>query len=68
MIDIRTIERGCTILILEVKVTMIKPGVEGGGWTVDLTIRVRFPHSMWALCWQGGKRRSGARVGVGSVR
>ena len=34
-------------------------GVEVGGWTVDRTIRVRFPdypHRVWALWWQGGKR------------
>ena len=35
-------------------------GEEVAGWTVDRTIRVRFPaypHRVWALWWQGGKRR-----------
>ena len=35
-------------------------GVEVAGWTWDRTIRVRFPaypHRVWALWWQGGKRR-----------
>ena len=35
-------------------------GVEVAGSTVDRTIQVRFPaypHRVWALCWQGGKRR-----------
>ena len=35
-------------------------GVEVAGWTVDRTIRVRFPaypHRVWALWWQRGKRR-----------
>ena len=35
-------------------------GVEVAGWTADWTIRVRFPayhHCVWALWWQGGKRR-----------
>ena len=35
-------------------------GVEVAGWTLDRKIRVRFPaypHGMWALWWQGGKRR-----------
>ena len=30
------------------------------GWTLDRKIRVRFPaypHRVWALWWQGGKRR-----------
>ena len=35
-------------------------GVDVAGWTVDRTFRLRFPaypHRMWALWWQGGKRR-----------
>ena len=35
-------------------------GVEVAGWTLDRTIRVRFPaypHHVLALWWQGGKRR-----------
>ena len=35
-------------------------GVEVTGMTVDRTIRVQFlayPHPVWALRWQGGKRR-----------
>ena len=35
-------------------------GVEVAGWTLDRKIRVRFPaypHRVWALWWQGGKRR-----------
>ena len=34
-------------------------GVEVAGWTLDRKIRVRFPaypHRVWALWWQGGKR------------
>ena len=33
---------------------------EVAGWTLDRKIRVRFPaypHRVWALWWQGGKRR-----------
>ena len=36
-----------------------RSGVEVAGWTVDRTILVRFlayPHCVWALWWQGGKR------------
>ena len=35
-------------------------GAEVAGWTLDWKIRVRFPaypHRIWALLWQGGKRR-----------
>ena len=35
-------------------------GVEVAGWTLDRKIQVRFPaypHRVWALWWQGGKRR-----------
>ena len=35
-------------------------GAEVAGWTLDRKIRVRFPaypHHVWALWWQGGKRR-----------
>ena len=35
-------------------------GVEVAGWTVDRKIQVRFPpypNCVWALWWQGGKRR-----------
>ena len=35
-------------------------GAEVVGWTLDRKIRVRFPaypHRLWALWWQGGKRR-----------
>ena len=35
-------------------------GAEVAGWTLDRNIRVRFPaypHRVWALWWQGGKRR-----------
>ena len=35
-------------------------GVEVAGWTVDRMTRVRFPaypHRVWALWWQGGRRR-----------
>ena len=35
-------------------------GAEVAGWTSDRKIRVRFPaypHRVWALWWQGGKRR-----------
>ena len=35
-------------------------GAEVAGWTLDRKIRVRFPaypHRLWALWWQGGKRR-----------
>ena len=35
-------------------------GAEVAGWTLDWKIRVRFPaypHHVWALWWQGGKRR-----------
>ena len=35
-------------------------GAEVAGWTLDRMIRVRFPaypHRVWALWWQGGKRR-----------
>ena len=35
-------------------------GAEVAGWTLDWKIRVRFPaypHRVWALWWQGGKRR-----------
>ena len=35
-------------------------GAEVAGWTLDREIRVRFlayPHRVWALWWQGGKRR-----------
>ena len=34
-------------------------GTEVAGWTLDRKIQVRFPaypHCVWALCWQGGKR------------
>ena len=36
-----------------------RSGVEVAGWTVDREIRVWFlgyPHRVWALWWQGGKR------------
>ena len=35
-------------------------GAEVAGWTLDRKIRVWFPaypHRVWALWWQGGKRR-----------
>ena len=35
-------------------------GAEVAGWTLNQKIRVRFltyPHRVWALWWQGGKRR-----------
>ena len=35
-------------------------GAEVADWTLDRKIRVRFPaypHRVWALWWQGGKRR-----------
>ena len=35
-------------------------GTNVAGWTLDRTIRVRFPaypHRVWALWWQGGIRR-----------
>ena len=35
-------------------------GAEVAGWTLDRKIRVRFPaypHRVWVLWWQGGKRR-----------
>ena len=35
-------------------------GVEVAGWILDRKIRVRFPaypHRVWTLWWQGGKRR-----------
>ena len=35
-------------------------GAEVAGWTLDRKVRVRFPayaHRVWALWWQGGKRR-----------
>ena len=35
-------------------------GAEVAGWTLDRKIRVQFPaypHRVWALWWQGGKRR-----------
>ena len=35
-------------------------GAEEADWTLDRKIRVRFPaypHRVWALWWQGGKRR-----------
>ena len=35
-------------------------GAEVAGWTLDRKIRVRFPaypHRVWALWWQGGKKR-----------
>ena len=35
-------------------------GADVAGWTLDRKIRVRFPaypHRVWALWWQGGKRR-----------
>ena len=35
-------------------------GAEVAGWNLDRKIRVRFPaypHRVWALWWQGGKRR-----------
>ena len=35
-------------------------GAEVAGWTLDRKIRVRFPtypHRVWALWWQGNKRR-----------
>ena len=37
-----------------------RSGAEVAGWTLDRKIRVRFPaytHRVWALWWQGGKRR-----------
>ena len=37
-----------------------RSGAEVTGWTLDRKIRVRFPaypHRVWALWWQGGKRR-----------
>ena len=41
-------------------VTARRGGAEVAGWTLDRKIRVRFPaypHRVWALWWQGGKRR-----------
>ena len=46
-------------------------GVEVAGWTLDRTIRVRFPaypHRVWAIWWQEVKDVFGARVGIGSAR
>ena len=40
--------------------TARRGGTEVAGWTLDRKIRVRFPaypHRVWALWWQGGKRR-----------
>ena len=40
--------------------TARRGGAEVAGWTLDREIRVRFPaypHRVWALRWQGGKRR-----------
>ena len=42
------------------KLSARRGGAEVAGWTLDRKIRVRFPaypHRMWALWWQGGKRR-----------
>ena len=39
---------------------IVTGGVEVVCWTLDRTIRVRFPaypHRVWSLWWQGGKRR-----------
>ena len=48
-----------------------KPARRGGaevvGWTLDRKIWVRFPaypHRVWALWWQGGKRRTSSDVPV----
>ena len=46
----------CVLRILVAR----RGGVEVAGWTLDRKIRVRFPaypHCVWALWWQGGKRR-----------
>ena len=40
--------------------TARRGGAAVAGWTLDRKIRVRFPaypHRVWALWWQGGKRR-----------
>ena len=37
-----------------------RDGAEVAGWTLDRKIQIRFPvnpHRVWALWWQGGKRR-----------
>ena len=37
-----------------------RDGAEVAGWTLDRKIRVQFPaypHRVWAIWWQGGKRR-----------
>ena len=47
-------------LYLHVSPSARRGGAEVAGWTLDRKIRVRFPaypHRVWALWWQGGKRR-----------
>ena len=42
------------------RVAARRGGAEVTDWTLDRKIRVRFPaypHRVWALWWQGGKRR-----------
>ena len=51
--------------IVKVKINLLlrlarRGGAEVAGWTLDRKIQVRFPaypHRVWALWWQGGKRR-----------
>ena len=48
------------IMIFMLAATARRSGAEVAGWTLDRRIRVRFPaypHRVWALWWQGGKRR-----------
>ena len=53
----------CCIIVVILKSWCRKRPIgrlEVAGWTLDRKIRVRFPaypHRVWALWWQGGKRR-----------
>ena len=50
------------VLYTDSTIVARRGGIEVAGWTVGRTILVRFPaypHCVWALWWQGGKRRLG---------
>ena len=54
------IVKACLLLYPFNKVCARGDGIEVGGLTVHQTIRIRFPaypNCVWALWWQGGKRR-----------
>ena len=57
--EITSCKRENFVKLFRIMESAADTGVEVAGWTLDRKIRVRFPaypHRVWALWWQGGKR------------